>query len=115
MREMKDSAFCKPSCLFVHAVVAILLFAVQCMARSDDVVILKNGDRLTGEIKSLQRGELRFKASYMAESVRLDWTKIDQLESRGKFQIFLVDGKLFNDSVRMTASTSSETDNVVIG
>ena len=38
----------------------------------DDVVVLKNGDRLTGEIKGLQRGELRIKSDYMAEAVRLD-------------------------------------------
>ena len=37
--------------------------------RNDDVVILKNGDRLTGEIKRLQRGELSLYASYMTEAV----------------------------------------------
>jgi hypothetical protein len=36
----------------------------------DDVVVLRNGDRLTGEIKGLQRGELRIKSDYMAEAVR---------------------------------------------
>src|SRR5262245_10501563 len=114
-REMKDCAFRKPYFLLVPAVVVILLCAFQCQARNDDVVILKNGDRLTGEIKGLQRGELRFKAGYMAESVRLDWSKVEQLESRGKYQIFLIDGKLFNDSVRMIPAGLNETDNVVIG
>jgi len=36
---------------------------------SHDVVVLKNGDRLTGEIKGLQRGELKIKADYIAEAV----------------------------------------------
>jgi hypothetical protein len=36
----------------------------------DDVVTLKNGDRMTGEIKGLERGELRIKSDYMAEAVQ---------------------------------------------
>ena len=45
--------------------VLILFWVVSVnAARDDDVVILKNGDRMTGEIKSLQRGELLFKAGY---------------------------------------------------
>ena len=58
----------------------------------DDVVVLKNGDRLTGEIKGLQRGELKIKADYMAEAVRLDWARIERLESKSTFMISLVNG-----------------------
>ena len=61
----------------------------------DDVVVLKNGDRLTGEIKGMQRGELKVKADYMAEAVRLDWARVERLESKSVFMISLVDGKLF--------------------
>jgi hypothetical protein len=32
--------------------------------RRDDIVVLNNGDRMTGEIKSLDYGELKFKSSY---------------------------------------------------
>ena len=48
------------------------LFALTAMAKNvDDLVVLKNGDRLTGEIKGLQSGELRIKSDYMAEAVRV--------------------------------------------
>src|SRR5215204_328575 len=54
------------------------LFVLTAFAKNiDDVVVLKNGDRLTGEIKGLQGGELRIKADYMAEAIRIDWTKVD--------------------------------------
>ena len=77
-------------------ILTILIGTVTATARrNDDVVILKNGDRLTGEIKSLQRGELSFKASYMAEAVRLDWTKVERLESKSQFLILLTNGQLF--------------------
>jgi hypothetical protein len=81
----------------------------------DDVVILKNGDRLTGEIKSLQRGELKFKASYMAEAVRLDWSKVERLESKDRYLIILTDGKLFTDVLRLVPSSANAAGNFSIG
>jgi hypothetical protein len=82
---------------------------------NDDVVVLKNGDRLTGEIKGLQRGELKIKADYMAEAVRLDWTRIERLESKSTFIIALVDGKLFTSVVRLLPSNSHQVPNFIIG
>jgi hypothetical protein len=74
--------------------------------RTDDVVILKNGDRMTGEIKSLQQGELSFKADYMAEAVRLDWTKVAQLISRDHYLIYLTNGQLFTDRFELTGNSA---------
>ncbi len=43
-----------------YLALSLLLFAGIAYANTD-VVIFKNGDRLTGEVKSLERGRLRFK------------------------------------------------------
>ncbi len=90
--------------------VIILLAFIGCASRAeakrnDDVVILRNGDRLTGEIKGLQYGELKFKASYMAEAVRLDWSRVERLESKDRFLIALTDGQLFTDFLRLVADS----------
>ena len=93
-----------------------LLSSLTATAKSvEDVVVLKNGDRMTGEIKGLQRGELRFKSDYMAESVRLDWSKVQSLESKSTFMIWLVDGKLVTDVMRLLPNRSNEVANFVIG
>jgi hypothetical protein len=93
-----------------------LLVALTTLAKNvDDVVVLKNGDRMTGEIKGLQSGELRIKSDYMAEAVRLDWSKIERLESKSTFMIWLVDGKLVTDVMRLLPTNSSEVSNFVIG
>ncbi|HEX5833746.1 MAG TPA: DUF481 domain-containing protein [Pyrinomonadaceae bacterium] len=93
-----------------------LLSTLTATAKSvADVVVLKNGDRMTGEIKGLQRGELRFKSDYMAEAVRLDWSKVESLESKSTFMIWLVDGKLVTDVMRLVANRSNEPANFVIG
>ncbi|HSE33426.1 MAG TPA: DUF481 domain-containing protein [Pyrinomonadaceae bacterium] len=97
-------------------IVFILVSAANVLAKhDDDVVVLKNGDRVTGEIKGLQRGELRIKADYMAEAVRLDWARVDRIESKSRYMIWLVDGTLFTDVMRMLPSTSSDVNNFVIG
>ena len=93
-----------------------LLCAMTAFARNDDdLVVLKNGDRMTGEIKGLQRGELRLKADYMAEAVRLDWAMVERLESKSTFRISLVDGQLFTNVMRLLPANSNETANFIIG
>src|SRR5688500_20353868 len=96
-------------CRFGTSVLLGCLFVLTAFAKNvDDVVVLKNGDRLTGEIKGLQRGELRIKSDYMAEAVRLDWTKVERLESKSTFMIWLVDGKLVTDVMRLLPTNSGE-------
>ena len=103
-------------CRAASITVLILLVVSAALAKEvDDVVVLKNGDRLTGEIKGLQSGELRIKADYMAESVRLDWAKVERLESKSTFMIWLVDGKLVTDVMRLLPKDSGEVANFVIG
>jgi putative salt-induced outer membrane protein YdiY len=101
-------------------VVLLLLTTIACLATAqakylDDVVVLKNGDRLTGEVKGLQAGELKFKASYMAEAVRLDWARVERLESKSTFLVYLVDGTLLTNSVQLVPANTSEADNFAIG
>jgi putative salt-induced outer membrane protein YdiY len=77
-----------------RALIALMLL-VTCPLfgkRKDDVVIMTNGDKFTGEIKSLQYGELIFKSDYMKDSVHLDWKKVKTLESKDTFIISLTNG-----------------------
>ncbi len=47
----------------------------------DDVVVLRNGDRLTGELKGLQRGSLSFKTE-PTDKISIEWDDVAQLTSR---------------------------------
>src|SRR5687768_18599068 len=109
-RSRVPRTLCRPAIIILLSLVC----ALTAMAKSvDDVVVLKNGDRLTGEIKGLQRGELRIKADYMAEAVRLDWTRVERIESKSTFLIWLVDGKLVTDVMRLVAKNGSDGDFVI--
>jgi hypothetical protein len=86
----------------------ILLFALQqhslLAADKTDVVIMLNGDRFIGEIKMLEFGQLQFKASYMADSVNLDWLKVMDVQSVRHFRVEFQDGSLRIGVIRRTAS-----------
>jgi putative salt-induced outer membrane protein YdiY len=58
-----------------------------------DTIIMKNGDRLTGEVKRLEQGILYIQTDYFSGSVGLDWLQVEKVESTADYQITLSDGK----------------------
>jgi hypothetical protein len=56
-----------------------------------DVVIFDNGDRLTGEVKSLERGKLRFKTA-ATDTISIEWDDVALLSSDQNIQIETQDG-----------------------
>jgi putative salt-induced outer membrane protein YdiY len=68
--------------------------------RKDDVVVMHNGDKFTGEIKGLQYGELIFQSDYMKDPVQLDWKQVEALQSADTFIIALTDGRRVTGTIR---------------
>ena len=99
--------------IFLQRAIVVFLILV-CSApplmakRKDDVVIMKNGDRFTGEIKGLTRGELSFKASYMTSTVRLNWEEVARLESKDPFIVSLSDGNRISGFIDAAARPDGE-------
>ena len=67
---------------------------------------MKNGDRFTGEIKSLQHGELIFKSDYMIDSVHLDWKRVERLDSKDSYIVGLSSGDRVAGSIERVATAS---------
>jgi hypothetical protein len=59
---------------------------------NETVVVMKNGDRMTGELKRMESGFLYFKADYMADTVQIDWKRVERLESKDTFSVVLSNG-----------------------
>jgi len=57
-----------------------------------DIVLFKNGDRLTGEIKFLDRGKVSFDAAATGV-IKLEWDDIDQFFSATTFELTLDNGE----------------------
>src|SRR5580704_13107134 len=87
--------FCPSPILRVIGIVVVCIFTVLPgeAKQKDDVVVMKNGDKFTGEIKKLENGVLYFKAAYMVDSVQLDWSRVDHVESKDQYYVFLTNGQ----------------------
>lgn len=68
-----------------------LLFLAPAWAQKTDIVILTNGDKLTGEIKNLEAGLLEYSTDTMG-TVQIEWRFIEQIITSKKQTIETVDG-----------------------
>jgi len=66
------------------------LFAVFCagpaLADYTDTVVLKNGDRITGDVNSLAQGRLSFDTDAMG-TVSIEWDKVAEILSEKSMQV----------------------------
>ncbi len=73
--------------------------------RKDDVIVLRNGDKITGEIKKLANGILYFKADYMANAVQIDWARVARLDSGDEYNVFLTSGERLRGTIEEALSS----------
>ncbi len=67
-------------------VTAVIALMPNCVMADTDVVVIDNGDRLTGEVKSLERGRLRFKTD-ATDTVSIEWDNVAYLSSDQNIQV----------------------------
>ena len=78
----------------------VLLLATPLFARdSTDVIVMKNGDHLTGEIKGLNAGVLYVSMEYILGTSSLQWSKVARLESKQLFLVKTEDGSVYTGSL----------------
>ena len=78
----------------------LALFEAQLGARpSKDVVVLKNGDKLTCEIQKLDHGYLSIGLDYVDGTVLVDWTKIASIQSSQLFVVTDEQGTVFEGPI----------------
>ena len=65
-------------------------------------VVLSNGDRLTGEISSLDEGKLALKTDY-AGTVQIDWAMVWELDTDQRFEILTQSGTRYTGTLRRSA------------
>lgn len=85
-------------------VAGLLLLAPVTPARAEktDVVILKNGDRVTGEVKALERGRLSFSTDSMG-SLQIEWEEIEKIDSGQNVEVEVATGEKFFGSLTAEA------------
>jgi hypothetical protein len=78
----------------------LLLFSWPLCAREkSDVLVMRNGDRLTCEIKSLDSDTLSISLDYAAGTVSINWGKVDHIESKQLFLVKTMDGVVYSGTL----------------
>jgi hypothetical protein len=70
----------------------LLLASAQALAKYDDVIFLKNGDRLSGDIKELARDQLRYKTDAMG-TIYVRWEDVQSVETEKFLRIEMKNGR----------------------
>ena len=86
----------------IRAVVLVffLLFTTSLYARAKtDVLVMKNGDRLTCEVKGLEGGVLYVKLDYVDGTLSVQWSKVVRIESSRLFLVKTQSGSVYTGSL----------------
>jgi hypothetical protein len=102
MSHLSSSRFAL--CLGVLAVIFIGLVPARASTRKKvDIIHMKNGDRITCEIKKLEYGQLEVKAPYGKGSFTIDWNEIERVESPQPFSVEAESGSYFEGPIHADA------------
>ena len=85
-----------------------LFLAAPLFARDkSDVIIMRNGDRVTCEIKGLDANTLFISVDYILNTLSVDWSKVDHVESKQQFIVKTQNGLVYSGALS-TPATSGE-------
>ena len=87
--------------VLASAIVAGLAFTSIASAAKSDIILFKNGDRLTGEVKTLDRGKVSFDTDATGV-IKIEWDDIEQLYSNTTFEVALDNGDRLYGSLAET-------------
>ena len=89
----------------LRAIVLCLILPLPLHAREKtDVMVMKNGDRLTCEVKGLDRGVLYVDFDYIDGTTAVNWSKVGRLESKQLFLVRTEDGSVYTGTLSTAES-----------
>ena len=71
-----------------------------------DMIVMKNGDHITCEIKGLRSNTLYISVDYILSTLSVDWTKVDHVQSKQLFLVRTQDGTVYTGALS-TPETSA--------
>jgi len=95
--------FSKYSITYCLIIISLLVLSSTSVAQRTDIIIMNNGDHITGEIKKLKFGIVTFKTDD-AGTLSIQWDKIRHLISKEIFEVDLQDGRIYFGSLDTTYS-----------
>jgi Protein of unknown function, DUF481 len=91
------------ACIFSLAVLFSLPVAAQ---EKTDVIVMKNGDRFTCEIKGLSADVLSIKLDYVDGTIGVQWSRIASLQSNQLFLVQTESGVIYTGKLSITEAAA---------
>ncbi len=88
--------------IFLLIVILFILPSITSAQRTD-VIVMNNGDHITGELKKMELAMITFKTDNMG-TMSIKWEKIRHIISKHFFEVDMRDGKIFRGSLDTTFS-----------
>src|SRR5690606_19554249 len=95
-KQRPDHAHSRPRCLLLIALL-VAPFATEA-EEGEEFVLLSSGNRMTGTVRALDRGELTFTIDG-AGTVDIDWKNVETLQSEQRFDVELASGERLAGSI----------------
>jgi len=96
--------------LVMRVITTVLLVALVCLPVSarekSDLLVLKNGNSINGEIIKLSRGLLTFKTDSMG-TLEIKWEDIEQISSKFQFAVEDTRGRIYVGRIQVAAESKS--------
>ncbi len=86
----------------------LLMLSSPLLAREkNDVLVMRNGDRLTCEIKRLDSDVLYVRLDYVLGTISVNWSKVDHVESKQLFLVKTQDGSVYTGALSTASSPNA--------
>lgn len=85
----------------------VVFSAAALLARDKtDVLVMKNGDRMSCEVKGLESGILQVNFDYIDGTTAVDWSKVARVESKQLFLVKTEDGSVHTGTLDTIATSA---------
>src|SRR5580704_3418912 len=92
----------------------LVLFCPCVQAKRKDVVVMKNGDHFTGEVKRLQDGLLFVETEYVSGNIGLDWNQVESVQTTASYRIVLNNGKRLDGKIEKSSTEQGMSEDFMI-
>lgn len=72
-----------------------------------DVIVMRNGDKITCEVKGLRSNTLYISVDYVLNTLSVDWTEVDHIDSKQLFIVRTQDGTVYTGTLTTPATPAA--------
>jgi len=85
---------------------SLVLFSSDLLFARDksDVIVMKNGDRITCEVKTVDSGGVYASVDYIDGTIKIEWSKVARIDSKQPFIVRTQDGSVYNGTITTAES-----------